>query len=84
MQAQHFRRRWSDRQRINILDPTERAYWCKFFGVEDGDLMCAVDKVGTHAEQVRQYLQRELTSDWTVHVGRNQRQGDPPVGHTVL
>lgn len=62
--ARSPRRRWTDGRRIDLLDARER--WSKFFGVGEGALMEAVDKVGTTAETVRQYLMREHTGDWIV------------------
>ncbi|HYC38200.1 MAG TPA: DUF3606 domain-containing protein [Usitatibacter sp.] len=79
MESSHRpRRRWSDERRINALDAGDRTYWCKFFGVEDQDLLAAVDKVGTSAEKVRQYLQRSLTNDWIVDGGRPERRHGAP------
>lgn len=74
-----FNRRWADSRRIDILDERDRIYWCKFLGVDDGDLMVAVDKVGTEAEKVREYLNRRRTRDWIVDVGRDERRRHFPV-----
>ena len=74
-----FNRRWADSRRIDMLDELDRTYWAKFFGVEESDLMVAVDKVGSAAEQVREYLNRKQTPDWIVDVGRDERRRDFPV-----
>ena len=73
-----FKRRWSDARKINILEERERVYWSKFFGVEESDLFVAVDRVGTSAEQVRQFLNRQRTHHWVVDVGRDERRRDAP------
>jgi hypothetical protein len=67
------RRRWSDASRIDLIDPQERVFWTKFFGVEEEELFKAVDKVGTSAEKVRRYLERENLSDW-VFGGRSEER----------
>ena len=72
-------RRWADHRRIDILDERDRAYWTKFLGVDEEDLMVAVDKVGSEAEQVRQYLNRKKTRDWIVDGGRDERRRHFPV-----
>lgn len=74
MRSHYFHRRWSDRRRINVLDEDERAFWAKFFGVEAGELMEAVDKVGTAAEDVRRYVQEQLTPHWKRYAGRDERR----------
>ena len=74
-----FNRRWADSRRIDMLDERDRAYWAKFFGVEQGDLMVAVDKVGSDAEKVREYLARRQTRDWIVDGGREERRRYFPV-----
>jgi hypothetical protein len=74
-----FNRRWADARRIDILDERDRLYWAKFLGVEEEDLMVAVDKVGTQAEKVRQYLNRQRTRDWIVDGGREERRRHAPV-----
>ena len=76
--APPFRRRWSDGRRINLLDAADRVYWSKFFGVEEEDLFVAVDQVGTLAEDVRQYLNRQLTHHWVVDGGREERRRKSP------
>ena len=76
--GQELHRRWSDDRRINPLDESDCTYWCKFFGVEEDDLFRAVDKVGTSAERVRQYLHRKSTSDWIVDGGRPERRRHAP------
>lgn len=76
--APPFRRRWSDDRRINLLDAADRVYWSKFFGVDEEDLFVAVDQVGTLAEDVRQYLNRQLTHHWVVDGGREERRRNSP------
>lgn len=73
-----FKRRWSDQRRINALEELERIYWSKFFGVDEQDLLVAVDRVGTSAEQVRQFLNRQRTRHWVVDGGRDERRRDAP------
>ena len=79
MSRDPLNRRWGDTRRIDILDEHDRTYWMKFLGVEDDDLMVAVDKVGTEAEKVRQYLNRKRTRDWIVDGGRVERRRHAPV-----
>ena len=67
------RRRWSDSRKINLLDPYERHYWTKFFGIDEEDLLEAVDKVGMFAEDVRRHLASECQRDW-VFGGREDRR----------
>ena len=74
-----FNRRWADHRRIDILDERDRAYWTKFLGVDEEDLMVAVDKVGTEAETVRQYLNSQKTRHWVVDGGRDERRRHAPV-----
>ena len=74
-----YNRRWADSRRIAILEERDRIYWSKFFGVEEDDLLVAVDKVGSEAEKVRQYLNRRRTRDWVVDVGREERRRHAPV-----
>ena len=74
MGSRYYHRRWADRRRIDMTDERDRMFWSKFFGIEDEELMEAVDKVGTAAEDVRQYVQRQLTGDWTIHAGRDERR----------
>lgn len=76
--APPFKRRWSDGRRINLLEEGERVYWSKFFGVEEADLLVAVDQVGTSAEDVRQFLNRQLNHHWVVDAGREERRHDAP------
>ena len=73
MQAEYPKRRWSDRRRINLLDPYERHYWCKFFGIDESNLMQAVDSVGSYAEDVRRHLATGHQRDW-VFGGREERR----------
>jgi uncharacterized protein DUF3606 len=41
-----------NRQRIDVLEPYEIGYWSRKFGVPREELLAAVRKVGTHAEDV--------------------------------
>ncbi len=50
--------RWFDTRRIDIREPGEIEFWAKFFGVDDMTVLYAVDKVGTQALRVRQYLEQ--------------------------
>lgn len=50
--------RWFDTRRIDILKPGEIDFWAKFFGVDGMTVLYAVDKVGTEALRVRQYLEQ--------------------------
>ena len=73
MKLQHHpRRRWSDRRKINLMDAYERHYWTKFFGIDESDLLKAVDRVGMYAEDVRRYL-AERQRDWVIG-GREDRR----------
>lgn len=45
-----------DRRYIDLSDPAERAYWCKFFDVPLQTLAAAVGAVGSSAHKVREYL----------------------------
>ena len=76
MTRENPRRRWSDSRKINLLDPYERHYWTKFFGIDEGDLMQAVDSVGMYAEDVRRYLASGRQRDW-VFGGREDRRRMP-------
>ena len=50
--------RWFDTRRIDVRQPGEIEFWTKFFGVDGITLLFAVDKVGTEAVRVRQFLQQ--------------------------
>jgi hypothetical protein len=50
--------RWFDARRIDVREPGEIEFWSKFFGVTGVALLFAIDKVGTEAVRVRQYLQQ--------------------------
>ena len=50
--------RWYDTRRIDVRQPGEIEFWAKFFGVAGGSILYAVDKVGTQAVRVRQFLQQ--------------------------
>ena len=78
MKPESPRRRWSDRRRLNLLDPYERHYWTKFFGVDEAELLDAVDNAGTYAEDVRRYLAASHQRDWVIG-GRENRRRTP--GH---
>ena len=75
------KRRWSDRRRINLMDPYERHYWSKFFGVDERQLLEAVDLAGTGAEDVRRFLAGHQL-DWIVGGREDRRQvpGRPSAG----
>jgi hypothetical protein len=45
-----------DRSRINVNQPHEMTYWSRKFGVTEGELRTAVEKVGPMADKVRQHL----------------------------
>jgi hypothetical protein len=45
-----------DRDRINVNQPHEVAYWTKAFGVTEGELRQAVAAVGDRADAVRKHL----------------------------
>jgi hypothetical protein len=68
------KRRWADRRQIAALDPKEVHYWSKFLGVEENDILVAVDKVGTSVERVRQYLYTRGPVRWKVSRGRDERR----------
>ena len=78
MGSRYYHRRWADKRRVDVMDERDRIFWAKFFGIEEPELMEAVDKVGTEAEAVRQYVQHKLTGDWTVHAGRDERRHSLP------
>lgn len=50
--------RWFDKRRIDVREPGEIDFWSKFFGVNGVQLLCAIDKVGTSALQVRKFLEQ--------------------------
>jgi hypothetical protein len=45
-----------DRARINVNEPTERAYWCQKFGCSETQLRNAVKMVGASPNKVRTQL----------------------------
>ncbi len=45
-----------DARRIDVLMPGELPFWAKALDVTEYDVLFAVDKVGTSAEQVRRSL----------------------------
>ncbi|MEP7070377.1 MAG: DUF3606 domain-containing protein [Usitatibacter sp.] len=63
------KRRWADSRRISPLDPRDLHYWSKFLGVEEHDLLVAVDKVGSSLEHVRRYLDAEGPVRWNIISG---------------
>jgi hypothetical protein len=69
------KRRWADSRRISALDPKEVHYWSKFLGVEENDILVAVDKVGPSLEHVRRYLDTCGPVRWKVSAGRDERRG---------
>ena len=48
--------RWFDTRRIDVLEAGEIEFWSKVFGVDGNAILYAVDKVGTEAIRVRQFL----------------------------
>ena len=74
MKRDYPRRRWSDSRRINLLDPYERHYWTKFFGIDEADLLQAIDSVGTFAEDVKSHLAGSTQRDWVFGGRENRRQ----------
>ena len=68
------KRRWADSRRIAALDPKEIHYWSKFLGVEEHDILVAVDKVGPSVERVRQYVYARGPVCWSVSSGRDERR----------
>lgn len=49
---------WFDTRRIDVREPGEIDFWAKFFGVDGMTILFAVDKVGTQAARVREYLEQ--------------------------
>lgn len=50
--------RWFDTRRIDVREPGEIEYWAKSFGVDEGTILVAIDKVGTQAARVRQFIRQ--------------------------
>ena len=50
--------RWLDTRRIDVREPGEIEFWAKAFGVEGVSILLAVDKVGTEAARVQQFLRQ--------------------------
>lgn len=48
----------ADRQRINVHQTHELAYWTKALGVSEETLRSAVQQVGVMAEDVRRHLNK--------------------------
>ncbi|MBE9462661.1 DUF3606 domain-containing protein [Dyadobacter subterraneus] len=49
----------ADSSRININENYEVAYWTEALGISKGKLNEAVEAVGTSAQAVREYLEKE-------------------------
>ncbi|MGE5097024.1 MAG: DUF3606 domain-containing protein [Betaproteobacteria bacterium] len=49
---------WSDTRRIDVREPGEIDFWAKFFGVDGVTILFAVDKVGTQAAKVREFIEQ--------------------------
>lgn len=49
---------WRDTRRIDVREPGEIEYWAKSFGVDNFTLLVAIDKVGTEAVRVGEFLRR--------------------------
>lgn len=49
---------WRDTRRIDVREPGEIEYWSKSFGVDGFALLVAIDKVGTEAARVGEYLRQ--------------------------
>lgn len=45
-----------DRARVNVNDPSERAFWCRKFGCSETQLRNAVKMVGVRPSKVRTQL----------------------------
>jgi hypothetical protein len=45
-----------DPGRVNTMDPVEVEYWCREFGCAPERLQSAVDAVGEHVAEVREWL----------------------------
>ena len=45
-----------DPRRVEPLNPGELPYWSKALDVSEYDVLCAVDKVGMSAAEVRRWL----------------------------
>ena len=43
-------------RRVNMDDPGERAFWCGFFGIEEGELHAAVALVGCYIASLDHYF----------------------------
>ena len=68
------KRRWTDSRHISTLDSQEVHYWAKFLGVDEHDILVALDKVGPSVERVRQYLHLRSPVRWRVTSGRDERR----------
>ncbi len=51
------RRQPEDPTKVNINQQWEIDYWCRKFGVSEGELRQAIEKVGPMVKDVRQYLE---------------------------
>jgi hypothetical protein len=47
-----------DPGRVNTMDPVEVDYWCREFGCAPDRLQAAIDAVGEHVAEVREWLAR--------------------------
>ena len=45
-----------DPGRVEMLDQFERQYWCKVLRCSEAELTQAVDQVGAHVTELRDYL----------------------------
>lgn len=48
-----------DAKRIDIKDPYERRNWTKSLNITEEELKKAVEKAGTSAEKVREFLKKK-------------------------
>lgn len=48
-----------DPGRINPMDPTEMAWWCRQLGCSLDELNAAIERAGEHVSAVRAALHRE-------------------------
>ena len=50
-------RQLSAHSKINLQDDDERAFWCGFFDVSEGELSQAVDRVGAYVALLDEHFQ---------------------------
>jgi len=60
------KKRPQDAGRINMNEPYEVEYWTKTFNVSKAELLQAVEKVGTSADEVKKFLEEERKRTVTV------------------